>query len=37
MGREMLLIAIGIALGYITMDVVSNIIQIFRNTYFRRI
>ena len=35
-GRAMLLIAIGIALGYITMDVVSNILQIIRNTYFRR-
>ena len=36
-GRAMLLIALGIALGYITMDVVSNIIQIIRNTYFRRV
>ena len=35
-GRAMVLIALGIALGYITMDVVSNIIQIIRNTYFRR-
>lgn len=35
-GSTMLLVAIGIALGYISMDVVSKLIQIVRDSYFSK-
>jgi uncharacterized membrane protein YjjB (DUF3815 family) len=35
-GKTMLLVAVGIALGYITIDVVSKFIEVIRLTYFRK-
>lgn len=35
-GKTMLLIAVGIALGYITIDVVSKFIEVIKMTYFRK-